>query len=84
MRVCPEIANPSDDPRHRYTHLELGPYTKLCEAFRARIDGKEPETQIPIPTFADGVAGIEVLDTIRRSAAAGGILVRPHSGASEA
>ena len=80
----PQIANASDDPRHRYTHLELGPYTKLCEAFRARIDGKEPDTQIPIPTFADGVAGIEVLDTIRRSAAAGGILVRPHSGASEA
>jgi predicted dehydrogenase len=77
------IPNPSDDPRHRYTHLELGPYTKLCEAFRARIAGTEPETQIPIPTFADGVASIQVLDTIRRSAAAGGILVRPHAGPSE-
>ena len=29
-------ANASDDPRHRYTHLELGPYTRLCEALRAR------------------------------------------------
>ncbi len=24
----------SDDPRERYTHLELGPYTRLCEALR--------------------------------------------------
>jgi predicted dehydrogenase len=77
----PATTNPSDDPRHRYTHLELGPYTKLCEAFRARIESKEPMTQVPIPTFADGVASIHVLDTVRRSAAAGGILVRPDAGA---
>ncbi len=76
----PEFANPSDDPRHRYTHLELGPYTMLCEAFRARIEGKQPDTQVPIPTFADGFASIEVLDAVRRSAAAGGVLVRPHAG----
>lgn len=72
----PPAAGPSDDPRHRYTHLELGPYTRLCEAFRALIEGRQPATRVPVPTFADGLASIQVLDAIRDSAANGGALMR--------
>lgn len=65
---------PSDDPRQRYSHFELGPYTRLCEALRAAMDGKAASV-VPLPTFADGVASMEVLDAIRASAASGGALV---------
>jgi predicted dehydrogenase len=60
----------SDDPRHRFTHLELAPYTRLCEALR---DGGK--STVPVPTFADGVAVMEVLDAIRVSAQLGGTRV---------
>ena len=66
---------PSDDPRQRFTHLELGPYTKLCEVLRAGVDGRDHDAAVPVPTFADGVACIDVLDAIRASAAKGGTLV---------
>jgi predicted dehydrogenase len=65
----------SDDPRHRYTHLEVGPYTRLCEALRGGIEGHVPPTGVPVPTFADGLACMQVLDAIRASAAAGGSAV---------
>jgi predicted dehydrogenase len=64
-----EPVTPSDDPRERFTHLELGPYTKLCEALRGL------PSAVPPPTFADGVACMRVLDAIRASAAAGGATV---------
>ena len=72
---------PSDDPRHRYTHLELGPYTKLARWVAEAIDGAQPwpppPTSVPgaVPwpaTFADGARTMQVLDAIRRSAANGG------------
>lgn len=65
----------SDDPRHRFTHLELGPYTRLVEVLRAGVDGIEPPTAVPVPTFGDGVACMQVLDAVRASAAADGALV---------
>ena len=52
--------------------FDLGPYTCLAAAFRDRILGREPELEIadhPGPaTFADGVAGMAVLDAVRQSA----------------
>lgn len=66
---------PSEDPRKRYLTLELGPYTRLCEALLARIEGKTVTSAVPVPTFADGVAGMQVLDAIRRSSANKGALV---------
>ncbi len=71
LPVLPE----SDDPRHRFTHLELGPYTRLCEALRTGIETGFPSSAVPVPTFADGVAGMRVLDAIRESAAHGGEVV---------
>ena len=73
--VLPPSPAATDDPRHRYTHLELGPYTRLCEALRAGIEGDEPPTRVPAPTFADGLACMRVLDAIRASAAADGAVV---------
>jgi predicted dehydrogenase len=70
---------PSDDPRHRFTHLELGPYTQLCRALRAGVEGRRFDTVVPVPTFADGAACTAVLDAVRVSAAGGGTLVPvPH------
>jgi len=80
LPVPPDLALPSapeesDDPRHKFTHLELGPYTRLCEVLRAGVDGRPIDAPVPIPTFADGVACMEVLDAIRASAAADGAVV---------
>lgn len=69
------VAAASDDPRHRYTHLELGPYTRLCEALRARIDNGAAGSVVPIPTFADGLACMRVLDAMRASAGSRGARV---------
>jgi predicted dehydrogenase len=61
-----DLPPPSDDPRERFTHLELGPYTKLCESLRGM------PSAVPPPTFADGVACMKVLDAVRASAATNG------------
>ena len=66
----------SADPRHRVPGIELGAFTRLCEVLRAAMDGRATGTAVPVPTFADGVACMEVLDAIRKSAANGGELVR--------
>jgi predicted dehydrogenase len=74
--VPPPAPAEDDDPRHRFTHLELGPYTRLCEVLRAAVDGRPTPTGVPVPTFVDGVACMEALDAIRASAAAEGAVVR--------
>lgn len=77
LRLPPPDPPPSDLLHTAYDRLhaggiDLGPYTRLCETFRDRILGR-PVAADPIPpTFADGVAGMAVLDAIRRSAAKGG------------
>jgi predicted dehydrogenase len=76
LAAAPDV---SDDPRHRYTHLEVGPYTRLCEALRAGAEGRDHGSSVPVPTFADGLASMQVLDAIRASAAAGGRLVEVSS-----
>ena len=63
---------PPVDERAPFTHLELGPYTRLGQAFHAAIVGGSYTGDPPLPTFADGVACMEVLDTVRRSAVSGG------------
>ena len=75
LRLPPPPEADRDDPRKRFSHFELGPYIRLCEALRAGVDGRTQASAVPLPTFADGVAAMEVLDAIRASAAAGGALV---------
>jgi predicted dehydrogenase len=73
--VLPAPPPVADDPVHAYTHLELGPYTRLAEAFLAGVRGEAAPTAVPVPTFADGLADMRVLDAIRASAAADGARV---------
>jgi predicted dehydrogenase len=47
--------------------LDLGPFTRLAEHFRARIEGVAPPPGPQPATFADGLADMLVLDAIRRS-----------------
>jgi predicted dehydrogenase len=61
---------------NRFSHLELGPYTRLCEALHSGIEGRQIKTAVPLPTFRDGLACMEVLDAIHSSAENGGMLVR--------
>lgn len=63
------------DPSKRAALFGLAPFTRLCEALRARIDGNELRSAVPLPTFADGVACMEVLDAIRASAVNQGALI---------
>ena len=62
----------SDDPRHRFTHLELGPYTRLSECLLAAVERRPYPGTVAAPTFADGLAEMQVLGAVRASAAAGG------------
>ena len=63
----------SDDPRHRFTHIELAPFTRLCEVLADLVGGRAPRSPVPPATFDDGLAATLVLDAVRRSAAAGGV-----------
>jgi predicted dehydrogenase len=81
LEIPPDLALPpppptSDDPRHQFTHLELGPFTRLCEVLRAGVERTPFAPAVPVATFADGVASVRVLDAIRASAANRGETVR--------
>jgi predicted dehydrogenase len=67
--ALPSAPPESDDPRQRFTHLELAPFTRLAEALRAGVEGRAAPTVVPLATFADGLAAMRVLDAIRASAA---------------
>jgi predicted dehydrogenase len=49
--------------------MDFGPYTRLAEVLRSRIEGRPPPPGPPPATFEDGVLQMEVLDAIRQSAA---------------
>jgi predicted dehydrogenase len=51
--------------------LDLPPYTRLARVFRDRILERPVPAEPEAATFADGVAGMEVLDAIRRAAETG-------------
>jgi predicted dehydrogenase len=59
---APVMTEKSDNPRHRFTHMELDPFTELCRAFAAAISGGSSGAAA---TFADGLAAQRVLDAIR-------------------
>jgi predicted dehydrogenase len=69
----PVTVQQSSDPRHMFTHIELGPAVvqagillDMAMGDRAAFHG------VNAATFADGVACMRVLDAIRRSAAGSG------------
>ena len=74
LRTAPPTAPPGELLSTTYERmighgLDLGPFTRLAEHFRAGIEGNEPPPGPRPATFADGVADMEVLDTMRASAA---------------
>lgn len=48
--------------------IEMTPYTRLCTTFRDLIEGRSVADDPKPATFADGLAAMQVLDAIRRSA----------------
>jgi predicted dehydrogenase len=73
--VLPPPPPPSPDARLR-VGVELIAFTRLCEALGAAMEGKEAASTVSAPTFADGVACMEVLDAVRKSAANDGAVVQ--------
>jgi len=71
---APEAADPNSS--RRMSHFEIGPFTRFCEALRAGIEGRKNSSPVPVPTFRDGLASMEVLDAMRASSAQGGALVK--------
>jgi len=47
-------------------------FAHVFAGMRAEMDGQPAATQVPAPTFEDGVIGMQLLDAVRRSAVAGG------------
>lgn len=87
LAVPPDLALPpppplGDDPRQQRADwqamamVEIAPYTELCRTVRAAILGEPAPSPVPMATFADGVANMQVLDAIRISALNGGAMVR--------
>jgi predicted dehydrogenase len=80
LRVEPPQPPPADLLLTEYDRLhsfgiDYGPYVRLCEHFRARIEGHDAPAGGQPATFVDGVAGMAVLDAVRASDAAGGMFV---------
>ena len=66
LTVPADLALPSSEEP---VNVGLSAYTRLCDTLHARISGSPPASPVPEPTFADGVACMEVIDAIRESAA---------------
>jgi predicted dehydrogenase len=73
LEVGPSDPPPADLMHTTYdllhsTGIDFGPYTRLAAVFRDAIAGRSVTDFDPRPaTFADGVAGMAVVDAIRRS-----------------
>ena len=73
--VLPPAPPPADaNSANRASHFEIGPFTRFCEALRAGVEGREVKAPVPIPTFRDGLASMQIIDAMRASSAEGGAL----------
>lgn len=77
LRLGPPVPPPTDlmVTAYDFMHsmgIDRHPYARLFGVFRDRILGVEVADDPPAATFADGVAGMRVLDAIRRADAEGG------------
>ncbi len=64
----PEGALETDYERMIGIGLDIPPYTRLAETFRARIEGREDPTRSAPASFEDGLAALRVLQAARKSA----------------
>jgi hypothetical protein len=87
LPIPPDLTLPAppplgDDPRQQrpdwqaMAAVEIAPYTELGKSIRAAILGEAAPSPVPMASFADGVANMQVLDAIRESARRGGELVK--------
>jgi predicted dehydrogenase len=80
LEVPADLALPpapaAEDGARRMSHFEIGPFTRFCEALRAGVEGRDVPSPVPIPTFRDGLASMQVLDAMRSSSANGGALTK--------
>jgi predicted dehydrogenase len=72
LRLAPPVPPPAELLKTAYdmmhsTGIDLAPYTKLFEYARDRILGRSVADLPPVATFADGLAGMRVIDAVRRS-----------------
>ncbi len=71
--ALPPIDEAAPDSTHRFRHLELRPYTRLCESFRDAILaggnplGDPPKNGVAPATFEDGLATVKVIEAARLS-----------------
>ena len=65
-------APPAEEGARRMSHFEIGPFTRFCEALHAAIEGKPAASPVPVPTFRDGLASMQILDAMRASSDKGG------------
>lgn len=75
LPVPEDLRLPAPTESKAAPHMEPGPYTRLCEVLRAGVEGRAAASAVPPPTFRDGLACMEVLEAIRRSATCDGALV---------
>lgn len=54
------------------THMNPGPYIRLCEVLMAGVTGAPPPAGVAPPSFRDGLRCMQVMAAIRQSAARGG------------
>jgi predicted dehydrogenase len=75
--VPPLSADPRNEtPKWKFlVPVELPAYIRLCEAFLALIEGREPARTAPLPTFRDGLASMAAIDAVRTSAVNRGALI---------
>jgi len=70
---APQAEQAPDDSAHRFRHLELGPYTRLCESFRDAIlaeeksGGGNSRGDVTAACFEDGLATVKVIEAARIS-----------------
>jgi predicted dehydrogenase len=69
-------APPAEEGSRRMSHFEIGPFTRFCEALRDGVEGRPVSSAVPIPTFRDGLASMQVLDAMRASSANGGAVTQ--------
>ena len=53
---------------------EIRHYEQLAAAFLAAIEGRDVDSPVALPTFADGLGVMQAMDAMRASAATGGAL----------
>lgn len=72
LRMGDPVPPPADLMKTAYDFMhamgtDRHPYARLYGVLRDRIQGRDVPAAPPVATFADGVAGMAVLDAIRRS-----------------